>query len=1158
MPTLSEQLDTSLGGINISVTVDGEVQKLITIGQTLAKLIDNPPNELGDYLGLLSELDLPDFGVTTDLNASFDTIQGLIPADISDLNGGIIASLENLETTALSGVTEVIQPAIDAITAFMTLFKGDITCGLIPGFIGAPPAASDGPPPEPPPPPPPPAEGEPNPGPQNPVVSQDQIDAAKATVNLLPTPLTIENLLPWLSGFWGNHDIPYNILRAVPIIDDLRGPLATMTGWQAMSGADIINQFALTLNQTVAVIEQNTTGYIDLVAADLNDLLAPLNTVTLATAVDNLISHFATIDLAIESGDLSTIGPDLTAINTAISDLQAQHVIWQASVKLPLNIRLSPYGQFPEILEDHIVQLISLLQPRPAFRDIFNAEAPATLDDSEADLPAVQQVFDEIKNFLDTVLDALDLAAVFEPIAEPFDQASEVVDDINQQLVGLTLEVKNRLDGLSDAIDGIDLSTLQTDVQQAIEDFSDSLQNDLNSQFDPVKTAFETVMNELVAAVQSFDPSSIQGEIENVINTITGVFDNPQVQGAIEQLNQLTDVADSIGSISFTPLTDTVIAGIDEVKEALDSIDESTLDPPLPQMLGTAMSVLPDDITPLTDPLVDRLGDLIEAGPINLINQIKQVPAQLFDQVRQYDPETLLGDTLAGPFEDLLDAAEEFSPQKFVDEIESEFDALKERLKKNVSPGKALQPIVDLHRQLAQELAKMSPGDLIEPLDQKIQSVMQALGESIDLDAVLDPLSEVVEAINRQVDQVKKGVDLIQHILTKLNDLADAPAQIETWINGIFDKIPDGIDTSALTSPLNDLANAISNAKSLGLQAHIATQFSPLGTLLDELNAGQRLSNLVQTLTGISRGAIEALPDSAEKTQLLDLLDGLDVTDEEISGALQQLSTLTTVRAEVDAELSLKFTGWDNRYHRPGGTLDSFNQPGVDLVQIKTWLREAIDRQIAWPLEAVFGKITVLKNILGNLISIISDVTDEIDSKIATLLAAPQAVINLGETVQELLDNIAGINLDFLQNSINEIFDSVREKFNDLNPAALQATLDEEFSEIIDSIGFDLIIPPDSFNDLEAAFDDLLVDLEGLNPKTLLIDPLQEVFEENIQPVIDALDVTPLLEAVVERLTPLEDELKSEMDRVNTAYQAMLAAAPDTSLSIDIDVDIGF
>jgi len=311
---------------------------------------------------------------------------------------------------------------------------------------------------------------------------------------------------------------------------------------------------------------------------------------------------------------------------------------------------------------------------------------------------------------------------------------------------------------------------------------------------------------------------------------------------------------------------------------------------------------------------------------------------------------------------------------------------------------------------------------------------------------------------------------------------------------------------------------------------------------------------MVAAVTGISRSAVEALPNSSTKTDLLNLLDSINITDDAVSGVLKGLGEMTTVSAEVHGKLTLKFGSWDDKYHRPGGTLDCFNQSSVDMAQLKTWLRDAIENQVTWVMQSILGKFTVMRGLLNQLITQIENLTDQVDTKVAALLMAPEAVLGLLNSVQSVIDNVSSINLDFLQNSINEIFDTTREKFNELNPAFLQKILDENFESLIDGIDFDLIIPPDSFDSLSASFDGLLVDLEALNPQTLLIDPLQEAFEENIQPFIDSLDVTPLLEAVIAKLEPLEDELKEEMGRVNTAYQEMLAAAPDTGLSVNVSV----
>lgn len=1160
MPTLFEQLDTSLGTVDISVTLDGEAQKLVTIAETLARLIDHPPDEFGDYLALLAELELPDLGVTDNLAPGFDALRDLIPEDLASLNGNIIASLDSLEQASVTGIAAQIQPAIDAINGFYTLFRGDPSCGLVPGVMGSPaldPTGEPVPPAPTSPPSPAPAPGEPNPGPQNPLVSDAQLAEAKAIVDGLPSPLTVENLLPWLAGFWGNSPLPYNLLRAVPLLDDLRGPLHSLSHWNTLSGSGILAEFARTIDQVSVIVDTNTRGVIEELAQQLAAALSALDTASLSTASASLTTRLATVRDAVTAGNLAGIEPDLDAIDAAIAQLQTVHGNWQGGIELSLAQQVSLQAQLAVTLEDHLIRVIGLLQDRPALGELLGQLPLPEPGSDDPDLQALEELFGQVQDFLETALDAIDLGELLAPVAETVSLAGQEVEQIRQQLVTLMLEVDGRLQGLSDAIDGIDTGAALTSVNSAVQHYATQLRTQLTTGFASVRSALETAMTELGNAVDSFDPAALHSEVENVIDTISAVFDNPDVQGAIAQLQQLGDLADNLDAISFTPISDTVIEGINSIKSALDAIDESSLDPPLPQMLGTAMSALPADTAPLTDPLVDRLGDLVEQGPVAVLEQIKQYPARVFDEVRKYDPQTLLGDRLEAPYKELLEEAERFSPQELLTQVEAEFDRLRQRLKDNVSPGTLLQPLVALHRQLATELEQLNPAGLVEPLDQKLQSVLQALGDAIDLAPLLEPLAGVIEVINQQVDKVSKGIELVQHVLDKLAELADAPAQLDDWLEGIIDRIPDDIDISPLSASLNDLAAALDNSRALALRTHVAAQYSPIDTLLENLDAGSAVTGLVETVSGISRSAVEALPASPERTRLLNLLDNFNVTSAEITGPLQQLAALTTVRAQAAADLELRLNGWDQRHHRSGGTLDDFRQPDADIGQVKTWLRDAIERQVTGPLRALFTKLALMHDIASQFITLLDNLLSQIDERIAGLLAAPEAIVALGETVQALVDEIAGINLDVLQDNLAASFDAVRDKFNALNPASLQATLDTQFDDIIDGLDLDLIIPPDSFDALNDSFTTLREQLDTLNPGTLLVEPLQEVFDENIQPVIDSLDVTPLLQAVIDRLTPLEDELRGEMDRVNSAYRAMLAAAPGSSVSVSVSIGQG-
>jgi hypothetical protein len=62
-----------------------------------------------------------------------------------------------------------------------------------------------------------------------------------------------------------------------------------------------------------------------------------------------------------------------------------------------------------------------------------------------------------------------------------------------------------------------------------------------------------------------------------------------------------------------------------------------------------------------------------------------------------------------------------------------------------------------------------------------------------------------------------------------------------------------------------------------------------------------------------------------------------------------------------------------------------------------------------------------------------------------------------------------------------------------------------------------------------------------------VIDVVKPEFESKILPLLDAFDVTVLFQLIIERLSALDDELKREVARVNTAYQGLRGAAESVS-----------
>jgi len=1146
MPTLFDQLGNALGGIDVSSAVGGQASSLLSVVSTVAGLIENPPQDFSGYVQGIGELKLPQFDIGTDFAANLGAIRDAIPTDLSSVTGDIFATLEKLQSGALGAITDTVAPMLQLLSALATLFSGDLSCGLVPGLNapvidqgtgGGGGGSSSG------------VQPTTTTAPAKPMVSAAQVASANAVINALPSPLNVQTLLQWLHERLGTSDLPYTVLRAVPILDDIRDPLATLIAWQGMDANAMLAQFAETLSTTASVIAGNTQGTVTQLAQSLATALSTLDLNALQANVEQISAALANVRVAVGNGDVSAINADIQTLTTALPILAAQQAAWQATAKPALNTLLPLLAQLPEMLEDQLVQLLSLLSPRGSFTRLFGDTPQTPPGDVSADtFEPIADLFDAIEQRLQTVLDAIDISAVLTPVVAPLSQASGVVAEIDQQLMMLTLDIKSRFASVEGLIDAIDVTAIMAKVQQAIDAFSGTVTNSLSSAFGPAKAALSAVIGNIDTALEQFDPAAITAAITQAIDAIKSVFEDPALQDAVKQIGKLKDIAAVLQKLSFKPATDTVIGDIDGIRTALEKIDAASLQDPMPEMLKTAMEVLPRDITVVTDPVIDGFGELIEKGPLPLLQQLKDIPAQVTERIRQYDPQHLLGDSLNAPYQQLLQQVQAFSPSDLLKPLTDEFDKLKKQLLQSANPGQLLQPLVEVHQQIANDIAKLKPGNLIEPLDQALHDATGDIANAIDLDALLKPLDDILEKIKSWVDLGKQSVSVLTTFAGKLNDLGDPAAQLDSWIGSVFAIIPDNVAVPLeLTTALSGLSGAIDSSRSAALQTAIDGAFGTTTTALQTLNAQTALTQLVQRASTITPALLNALPDSANKTALLNLLGGIDATSDNFAGSLRQLAQLQTALTAMRADFAARLGGWDARYHTDGGVLAKLKVATISIADIKTLIRTAITDQFAAPVLGVLTKARAIQGMANAIVQSLTALTTALEAKITVLLAAPQALLDLKNSIKKLVDDIANINLDFIQQAVDAIYDSIREKFNALNPKSLQKSLDDAFKKMLDALSFDAIVPGNALDDLDADFDAVVDKLKALDPETLLVQPLQQIFDNDIKPIIDAFDLSPALNAIVDRLKPLEDELRSEMDRVNSAYQAMLNAAPQAA-----------
>ena len=77
--------------------------------------------------------------------------------------------------------------------------------------------------------------------------------------------------------------------------------------------------------------------------------------------------------------------------------------------------------------------------------------------------------------------------------------------------------------------------------------------------------------------------------------------------------------AQELEALSFAPIVDGIVDAIDAVAELLRGIDTAALGVPGQLALQAALALLPEDLTPATDPLIADFGALVESGPVPLV-----------------------------------------------------------------------------------------------------------------------------------------------------------------------------------------------------------------------------------------------------------------------------------------------------------------------------------------------------------------------------------------------------------------------------------------------------------------------------------------------------------------------------------------------------------
>lgn len=1139
MATLLEQLGGLASGGSVSVDIAGAAGQFASIGDTLRGVMAQPPGDFAALLGQLDSLPLPQLDLAGDLTAGLGNLlpqlQGALAGSVDPLS----AALGGLGTNVQSGLADALTPLLAALEAMRTLLATDLTCGLVPA-LAPPAAAAPVPAPasgDPPPPPPAPV------SPPAPVLSAAQVDAAKTLLDTLPADMSVPELLKWLHARIGTHRPGYFYFRSIPVVDDLRDPLDTLVRWDAADGAALVTEFGATFAALAALVTRATAG--QLAGALPASQVGALPAAAAGSAAQQLITALAAVDSAVSADDAGALATALVQAQAAQAALEAQNVILDTQAAAIATLRAAILA-LPRALETGICRLTVLLSPRAAFGDFTSAIGPVVPGALGEDaFEPLMRIFTATRQALERLLGALDVSAITAPLAAVLGQAEDAIRTVERGIAQLTASARAAFGEADAALAVFDPAVIVAQARTVIEQAVQALADAITAALGPAGTALTTAITAAEGALGAFDPEALAAPVQALLDELSALLQGPQVQALVDALAQLQALAQQLDELSFAPVGDAVIAGIGEVKSALDSIDDAKLIAPMPEMISTAMSVLPPSLVPIIGPLLGELDGLIEQGPGALLDGLRELPQRIADALAAYSPRALLEAPLGAPFAALTAELDGFSPTAWLDGADAALDGALGRLADALDPAPLLAPLAQAHGTLMQELAALRPGQLLEPLAAQVESALATLDDALPTEDLAQALAQVATQVQRVLEPFDQATEVIAAWTGKLALLADPDAQLSAWLDAILAKLPPDAPAQ-LAGPLGALTAAVDGARAAALQAAWTAARGPLDAALGTADAPARLARLVQAKSALTPSRVAAVSDAAQRAALAAFLADFDPLGL-LGRGLTQLGRLGDSATQTGAALTGLLADWDARYLRPDGPLAGLVPPALTADALRTLLREALDRQLGAP---VVGFLKVLK-VIGALITAfgdaVSDLLEAIQAKLAALLAAPQALADTAQALDALVDRITGLDLDVYVREVDALHGALVDKLRALDPATLGATLREAVEDLLDELTLGAVFTPALRAQLDAAWAQLQARVAALDPGPLVIEPLQTVYEQDLLPIAQAFDVSDALQAVLDKLDALPDELGIELGRVDVAYQAMLAAAPTSS-----------
>ncbi len=981
-----------------------------------------------------------------------------------------------------------------------------------------------------------------------------QLDAILA---LLPDPLDAAALIQ--AAYRQLAALPRErvALQYIPIFDELRDKLETATTWLQADGVGLSTHFAHSLES----FENFITNYVK--AGSLAPIQLQVTTLQKATdvpALTQLVTGVAAAfnELAnkVRSG---VIGGQMNLISDAqalVNMLEAQakdiKKNWPEGNGSTLIDKLSLLN---EILEERMAELLLMGAPSPDLSVIALAANPVNHLMETLGIPAFITGIQHLSNTLAGIIESLNLDEIGAKVGGVVDKATQAIQRFSDLLVNVTITITRIFNRVKDAIDSIGVAALMDDLKDVLEAFGQQVVNGLNTVFNPVRQFLQNAYAQLTALLEAFDPGIILDKVKELLQKLTDILGNETLQNSISTVRgALENVNNTLGEFHFTTVTDPVVTGIGVVKGAFDLAGSIPLPESVANEVKTMLGALPSgaNMRTIAGKLTTGLDQIIEKGPKPVLIAVKDKPAELVLIVEQYAPNKLLGDKLSAPYQAFVSQVEQLKPTTLMAPVKTELDKLLNELSEKLDPSPIFARLQEPFDALLQAIDAFNPHDLIQPLQVKLSAGIHAITQRLPIDQA----DEIFEITNVVAGQIRRGLqavesvrDGIQQINLRLAGLSQSEQQVLVWGNDIAARLNGISDLSPVTEKLQLVDTALAGLEGPALQDAVFNHVDALMQPLRDLQPQNKLVSIVQAVRAFPTAALNALPASQEKTALQNLLQNFNPMDPLYNAAFGGLQDISDNWIARRASLETFFGKWQESFFVPTGALAIYRKPDMTLQELKQMMQQTITTQLTQSIAPVFRLIDHIQSLLSAILSELESLILRLEAQVEGLLHINDALNGLREAIHSIVGQLNTLDITFIANEIDEVFNAVKTQLEAINPTELGKILKTVFDQLLHSLDPNILL---GLPQLDESHQTLVNLLRSRDPKVLLTDKLQPDYDKVVG-FLKKFDISSIIDTFLLRVEGLQVQLDDELERVIAAYEEMIGAIPG-SLSGSIGV----